>query len=126
MKMFLFVALGGAVGASARYAVGIIALQISGGQSPWATFVVNVAGSFCLGIVAAFLAYSWSPSAEFKAFLVVGVLGGFTTFLAFSLDILLLAERSRFDLLGIYLFGTLVLSVGGLFAGLRLTRAILT
>ena len=126
MKTFLFVALGGAVGASARYAVGMLVLHFSGGQFPWSTFVVNVAGSFLLGVLAAFLAFSWSPSAELRAFLVVGVLGGFTTFSAFSLDVLLLAERSRIDLSAIYVFGTLVLSVGGLFAGLRLTRAILT
>lgn len=126
MKMFLFVALGGAVGASARYAVGMLTLQFSNGQFPWGTFAVNVAGSFVLGVLAACLAYTWSPSAEFRAFLVVGVLGGFTTFSAFSLDIVILAERSRFDLSALYMLGTLILSVGGLFAGLRLTRAVLT
>ena len=70
MKMFLFVALGGAVGASARYAVGMLTLQFSNGQFPWETLAVNVAGSFVLGVLAACLAYTWSPSAEFRAFLV--------------------------------------------------------
>ena len=125
MKMFLFVALGGAVGASARYAVGMLMLQFGGGQFPWGTFAVNVAGSFILGILAACLAYSWSPSPELRAFLVISVLGGFTTFSAFSLDVLMLVERQRFDLSAMYMFGTLVLSISGLFAGLRLTRVIL-
>lgn len=126
MKMFLFVALGGAIGAAVRYGVGIMTLQLGNGQFPWGTFIVNVAGSFFLGIAAAFLAFSWSVSAEFRAFLIVGVLGGFTTFSAFSLDFLVLAERNRFDLAAGYMVGTLVLSVGGLFAGLRLTRAVLS
>lgn len=126
MKTFLFVALGGAVGASARYAVGMLVLQFSGGQFPWGTFVVNVVGSFLLGVLTACLTFSWSLSAELRAFLVVGVLGGFTTFSAFSLDVLSFTERGRIDLSAIYVIGTLVLSVGGLFAGLRLTRAILT
>ena len=126
MKMFLFVAMGGAIGASVRYGVGILTLQFGNGSFPWGTFIVNVAGSFILGILVACLAFSWAVSAEFRAFLIVGVLGGFTTFSAFSLDFLLLAEKNRFDLAAGYMVGTLVLSVGGLFAGMRLTRAVLS
>ena len=86
--------------------------------------MVNVAGSICLGVVTAILADSWALSAEFRLFLVVGVLGGFTTFSAFSMDILILVERSQLDLAILYLLGTLMLSLGGLFAGLRLARVI--
>ena len=126
MKMLLFVAFGGAVGASARYAVSLAFINIGCCQFPFSTFFVNTCGSFFLGVVLALLDYSWSASPEIRAFFVVGVLGGFTTFSAFSLDILILAERQRLDLLAAYLFGTLILSFAGLIAGLRLSRAIIT
>ncbi len=126
MKMLLSVALGGAVGASARYAVNLVFINIGGSQFPFSTLIVNTCGSFFLGVIIALLEYSWSPSSEMRAFLVVGVLGGFTTFSAFSLDIFMLAERHRLDLLTAYLFGTLILSFASLVAGLCWTRAIIT
>ena len=126
MKMLLFVAFGGAVGASARYAVSLAFINIGCCQFPFSTFFVNTCGSFFPGVVLALLDYSWSASPEIRAFFVLGVLGGFTTFSAFSLDILILAERQRLDLLAAYLFGTLILSFAGLIAGLRLSRAIIT
>ena len=124
--MLLFVAFGGAVGASALYAVSLAFINIGCCQFPFLTFFVNTCGSVFLGVVLALLDYSWSASPEIRAFFVVGVLGGFTTFSAFSLDILILAERQRLDLLAAYLFGTLILSFAGLIAGLRLSRAIIT
>ncbi|MEC7942704.1 MAG: CrcB family protein [Pseudomonadota bacterium] len=126
MKMLLFVAFGGAVGAAARYAVSLAFINIGCCQFPFSTFFVNTCGSVFLSVVLALLDYSWSASPEIRAFFVVGVLGGFTTFSAFSLDILILAERQRLDLLAAYLFGTLILSFAGLIAGLRLSRAIIT
>ena len=126
IKTLLFVALGGALGASCRYGVGVAAAHFGNGQFPWGTFTVNIVGSFLLGMLAAMLTFSWSPSPEMKAFLVVGVLGGFTTFSAFSFDVILLIERDRLELAAIYLLGTVAISVGGLFAGLRLTRMVLT
>lgn len=126
MKTLLFVALGGALGASCRYVVGVAAVHYGNGQFPWGTFSVNIVGSFLLGVLAALLTFSWSPSPEMRAFLVVGVLGGFTTFSAFSFDVVLLIERGRLSLAAIYLLGTVAVSVAGLFAGLRLTRMVLT
>lgn len=126
MKTLLFVALGGALGASCRYGVGIAAAHFGSGQFPWGTFVVNIVGSVALGILAAILTFSWAPSPEMRAFLVVGVLGGFTTFSAFSFDVILLIERGRLELAALYLLGTVLISVAGLFAGLRLTRLVLT
>ena len=87
---------------------------------------MNVIGSFALGVLVAMMTFSWSPSPELRAFIVVGVLGGFTTFSAFSLDVVLLIERDRLALAAIYLVGTVAISVAGLFAGLRLTRMVLT
>tara|TARA_R110000868_G_scaffold29889_1_gene110957 strand:+ start:16818 stop:17201 length:384 start_codon:yes stop_codon:yes gene_type:complete len=126
IKTLIFVALGGAVGASGRYAVGVLATRLGSGQFPWGTFTVNVTGSFLLGVLAALMAFTWSPSSEFRAFLVVGVLGGFTTFSAFSLDVGLLIEKDRLLLAALYLGGTVLLSIGGLLAGLKLTRMVLT
>lgn len=125
MKTLLFVALGGALGASCRYGVGVAATHLGSGQFPWGTFTVNVAGSFILGVLAAAMTFSWSPSPEMRAFLVVGVLGGFTTFSAYSLEVILLIERDRLALAGVFMLGTVALSVAGLFAGLRLTRMVL-
>lgn len=114
------------MGASGRYAVGMLATHIVPGSYPWGTFSVNVIGSFVLGVLAATMAFNWSPSPELRTFLVVGMLGGFTTFSAFSLDVVLLMERGRLGMAAIYLVATLLLSVGGLFAGLKLTRMVLT
>lgn len=125
MKTLLFVALGGALGASCRYGVGIAATHLGSGQFPWGTFTVNVVGSFILGVLAAVMTFSWSPSPEMRAFLVVGVLGGFTTFSAYSLEVILLIERDRLALAAVFMLGTVAVSVAGLFAGLRLTRMIL-
>jgi CrcB protein len=96
------------------------------GAFPWGTFTVNVVGSIALGIIAGLMAMVWSPSPELRVFLIVGVLSSFTTFSAYSLDLVLLIERGRLDLAALYLGATIFLAVGGLFAGLRLTRILLT
>lgn len=126
MKTLLMVALGGAAGASGRYAVDVLATHFGSGAFPWGTFAVNAVGSFVLGSLAALMAFTWTPSAELRAFLVVGLLGGFTTFSAFSLDVVLLVERGRLALAAGYLLATVVASIGGLFAGLRLVRMALS
>lgn len=122
MNAVLMVALGGAMGAVGRHLVGVAIGQWWGPSYPWATFAVNAAGSFVLGVLAGLMALVWSPSFELRAFLVVGLLGGFTTFSAFSLDVVLLMERGRLDLAALYLLSTVCVSVGGLFVGLRLVR----
>ena len=126
MKTLIMVALGGALGASGRYAVGVAAGHLSRGSFPFGTFTVNIVGSFVLGVLAGLMAFSWNPSPEMRAFVVVGVLGGFTTFSAFSLDVVLMIERGRLALAAGYMAATLVIAVGGLFAGLRLTRMLLS
>lgn len=124
MNAVLMVALGGALGASGRYLAGSVIGHFWGGAYPWATFAVNSAGSVLLGLLAGFMAFAWTPSPEMRLFLTVGVLGGFTTFSAFSLELVLLLERGRADLAALYLVSTVVVSVGGLFAGLRLARLV--
>ena len=116
----LQVAAGGALGAGARYLVNVAAMRALGPGFPWATMVVNVAGSFLMGVLVVWLAkrdgMGWAP------FLMTGVLGGFTTFSAFSLDVATLWERGEAGLAASYALGSVVLSVGALFAALWLMR----
>ena len=116
----LQVAAGGALGAGARYLVNVAAMRALGPGFPWATMVVNVAGSFLMGVLVVWLAKrggtGWAP------FLMTGVLGGFTTFSAFSLDVATLWERGEAGLAAAYALASVVLSVGALFAALWLMR----
>jgi CrcB protein len=125
VKILLSVALGGAVGASARYLLGSHLGTWLGHGVPWATLTINILGSFLLGVFVEVSALVWSPSAPLRAFIAVGALGGFTTFSAFSLDVVLLAERGRLETAALYALASAALAIGGLFAGLRLTRWIL-
>lgn len=125
MKILLSVALGGAIGATARHLVGSQVWTWLAAGFPWTTLAVNVVGSFILGVIVAMTAFVWSPSAPLRAFIVVGVLGGFTTFSAFSLEVVLLAERDRLETAVLYALASFSLAVGALFVGLRLTRWIL-
>ncbi|MDJ0824428.1 MAG: fluoride efflux transporter CrcB [Rhodobacter sp.] len=117
------VALGGALGASARYLAGVAAVRIMGHGFPWGTLAVNVLGSFLIGVLVVLLAHlsatRWAP------FLMTGVLGGFTTFSAFSLDALTLYERGQVGLAGAYVAGSVALSLAGIALGLMAARAVL-
>ena len=122
--IILTVAAGGATGAVARY---LLATQIgnwTGGGFPWGTFVVNVLGCAIMGLLTELFALAWSPSLEMRAFLTVGILGGFTTFSAFSLDAILLMERNDWLPALFYVVGSVVLSLLAFFAALRLVRVV--
>ena len=105
------VALGGALGASGRYLTGILAVRIMGHGFPWGTLAVNVLGSFAMGVLVIVLAHfsatRWAP------LLMTGVLGGFTTFSAFSLDTMALFERGQVWLAACYAGASVVLALGG-------------
>ena len=92
---------------------------------PWGTLTVNVVGCFLLGAVVELSALAWTPTPEMRAFLSVGLLGAFTTFSAFSVEVYLMAERGQWEMAALYVAGSVLLAVGGLFAGLHLFRAIL-
>lgn len=126
MNMLVAVALGGAVGATGRYLFAAQALRLMGPGFPWGTLGVNIAGSFVMGVIVESLALRFHVSPEVRAFLVTGVLGGFTTFSAFSLDMSLMIERKEMALSALYAFGSLGGAVLALFLGLWLTRAVLT
>ncbi len=125
VKILLAVAAGGALGAVGRYLVITAVGQIFGTGFPLGTIVVNVVGSFVLGALTEVLALVWSPSPELRAMLVVGVLGAFTTFSTFSLDVALLYERGALGQAALYVGASVILSIGGFFLGLALLRSLL-
>jgi len=125
MKMVLAIAAGGAAGATARHFVTLWLGQALGHGFPWGTLAVNVLGSLALGALVELMALKWSAGPEMRAFLVVGVMGAFTTFSAFSLEVVALAERGQTMTAGAYVAGSVILSVGGFLAGLRLFRLLL-
>lgn len=124
MKMILAIAAGGAVGAVARHLVNNQVTAWFGDGFPWGILAANVAGSVAMGILVETSALFWSSSQEMRGFLMVGVLGAFTTFSTFSLQTLLLYERGQMALAGLYIVASVVLAVGGLIAGLALVRSI--
>ena len=124
--MVLWVALGGGIGAAARHGVNVWSGRLLGTEFPWATLIVNVAGCFVMGLLTGLLALKLNLSQEARAFLTTGILGGFTTFSAFSLDFALLVERKATLAAGAYAAGSVVLSLAAVFAGLRLIRALAT
>ena len=124
VKLLLAIAFGGALGALGRY---FVSTQISswlGSNVPWGTFTVNVVGSFILGALYEAGTLVWQPSAELKAFLTIGILGAFTTFSTFSMEVVLLMGRGAWVTAGGYAFGSLFLSVLGLIAGIMLVRGL--
>lgn len=126
MKLVGWIAAGGAVGAVARYVVMVVVAHLWGTAFPWGTLTVNVVGSFILGLLVEGFALVWSAPEGVRAFLVVGMLGAFTTFSTFSLDVVTLYERGAFAAAGAYVLASLALSVGALFAGLALGRVALS
>ena len=114
------VALGGAIGASARYMTNVAAMRLIGPGFPWATVAVNVFGSFLMGVVVVVLAHR--DANRLAPFLMTGLLGGFTTFSAFSLDALTLWDRGQAGLSALYVAGSVLLSLAGIVAGMSAAR----
>ena len=126
MNMLFAVACGGALGAMGRHLISSQIMRWAGDGFPWGTLMVNVVGSFILGLLVEYLAQRWSATQEIRGFLVVGVMGGFTTFSTFSQDTALLLERGSLGPAFAYVAGSVLLSIGGMFAGLLLFRHVLT
>ena len=122
----LLVGLGGALGAIARYLLGVQATRAIGHGWPYGTFAANVLGGLAMGLLAGWLAHRGGADQErWRLVLGVGVLGGFTTFSAFSLETALMIERREWTQAAVYSLGSVVLSVAALFAGLILMRRLL-
>jgi fluoride exporter len=124
LSNLLQVAMGGALGASGRYLTGVAAMRLLGPGFPWATLAVNVIGSFLMGVLVVVLAQFGAN--RLAPFLMTGVLGGFTTFSAFSLDALALWERGEQGLATGYVLASVILSLVAIVAGLAVARSVLT
>jgi fluoride exporter len=123
MKLVLLAAAGGALGSSARYMVTVGAGKILGMGFPWGTLIVNITGCFIMGLLVGLGAARLTITDEARIFLMTGVLGGFTTFSAFSADFALLVERKNFGLAALYVTGSVALSLFAVFAGLYFIRS---
>jgi len=126
MIQTFLVFLGGGLGAAGRHGVNLAAARLLGLGFPWGTFIVNIAGSLVMGVLAGWFAFQAGAglSQHARLFLMTGVLGGFTTFSAFSLDAVLLWERGAYGAAAVYVLASVLLSIAGLVAGLALVRAI--
>ena len=122
MRLILAIAVGGAIGAVARHLFAAQAMRIAGAGFPWGILLVNIVGSLAMGVLAELFAQKWGASLEMRAFLTVGILGGFTTFSAFSLDTALLIERGQVMAAALYVAASAAGAIAALFVGLYLVR----
>ncbi|WP_188055937.1 fluoride efflux transporter CrcB [Sphingosinithalassobacter sp. CS137] len=123
MPHLLLVMLGGAIGAGARHLVGRATLAWFGPGYPVGTLAVNVLGGFAMGLLAGSLARA-GGSEQLRLLVGVGILGGFTTFSAFSLDVMMMLERGDWTAAGFYALVSVTGAVAALAAGLGLVRAL--
>jgi len=120
--LYLIVFLGAGAGGALRHGVNVWAARLFGYGFPLGTLIVNVTGSFAMGLLAGYFAYRTGISQHMKLFLTTGILGGFTTFSAFSLDTALLIERHGYGQAAGYVVASVMLSLIGVFAGLMIFR----
>ena len=122
MQMIFAIAAGGAIGALGRHWTSHAVAQWLGHGFPYGTLSVNVIGSFILGLMVTLFAEKLALSQEMRGFIVVGLLGGFTTFSAFSLEAVLLIERGQVGLAALYVGGSALLGIAVLFGGIHFGR----
>ena len=118
----LMIAAGGALGSVARHGMNQLIARLAGTDFPWGTMSVNIIGSLAIGLITGLLAFATDWSQDIRSFAVVGFLGGFTTFSAFSLDAALLWERGSVMPMLLYTGGSVFLSIAATFGGLYLIR----
>lgn len=122
MKNYILVFLGGGLGSMLRHGMNMLCARLFGTAFPWGTFVINITGSTVMGLIAGYLAFRGDAAQPWRLFLMTGILGGYTTFSAFSLDAMLLYERGEFGLAVAYVAGSVGIAVAGLAGGLALVR----
>lgn len=126
MRALLLIFVGAGFGGVLRHAINLWCARALGGAFPWGIFVINISGSFVMGLVAGYFAFKAGPgwSQSLRLFLTTGVLGGYTTFSTFSLDAVTMVERGDVLMAWLYVTGSVGLAIGGLFLGLSIMRAI--
>lgn len=124
MKMLFLASAGGAIGAGARHLVNVGMGRLLGTSFPWGTLTVNIVGSFLMGLVIEYIMLRAAGSAEMRAFLATGILGGFTTFSAFSLDVSLLIGRKEQGFAVLYVAGSVGVSILMLYVGFSVARSV--
>lgn len=122
MNTFVAVAVGGALGAVSRYSFGLVAFALIGNRFPWATLGVNVVGSFLIGLAAVLIGDRIVDGELWRPLVIVGFLGAFTTFSAFSLDTLLLLQQGNYNTALAYVVGNVALCLGGTVSGMQLAK----
>ena len=125
MNHILLVAIGGALGSVSRYLIGLATLRWFGPNFPWGTLAVNIIGGLAIGVFAELIARRFDGSAELRLFIVTGILGGFTTFSAFSLEVTAMAERGDYLTALTYVLTSVIISVAAVVAGLALVRGLI-
>ena len=123
MPSLLLVMLGGAIGAGLRYGVGLVAAERLDAEFPWGTFLVNIAGGLGAGLLLGFLIARGETADPWRLFLGAGLLGGFTTFSAFSAETAFMLQRGQFGLAALYVSASVTGALILLFAGLWLAKA---
>lgn len=123
MFNFLLVALGGGIGAAGRYGVSL-ALPLKPGEWPWATFSINVTGSLLIGMLAGWLSARGDAGEAWRLFLGVGVLGGFTTFSAYSLETLRMIERGEWPAAALYALGSVAAGLAAVAIGAEIAKRV--
>lgn len=124
MLSIAIVALGGAIGSVCRYLTGLFMTRLFGPSFPWGTITVNIIGSFAIGLLTELVARRLNASMELRLLIVVGFLGGFTTFSSFSLDTVALIEKGALMTALTYVAASLFVSLAATFGGFTLGRAI--
>ena len=119
---YLLVFIGGGLGSTLRHIINVVSARVLGTAFPYHTFIINITGSIVMGLIAGYLAFKGEAAQPWRLFLMTGILGGYTTFSAYSLDAALLYERGETGLALLYVLGSVVLSIAGLVAGLALVR----
>ena len=119
---FAIVFIGGGIGSMLRHAVNVLCARGLGTAFPYGTLTVNITGSIIMGLFAGYFAFKGDATQSWRLFLMTGILGGYTTFSAFSLDTALLYERGELGLAFAYVLASVAISIFGLFAGLMLVR----
>jgi CrcB protein len=120
---WLVVFVGGGIGSMLRHGVNLVGARIGGLNFPFGTLTANITGCFVMGLIAGYFAFRGDASQTWRLFLMTGVLGGYTTFSAFSLDALLLWERGQAGLAALYVAASVGLALAGVIAGMALMRA---